>query len=364
MIARKARSTQTRDLYLLVVLSSVILAIKIFSLKAAWIEKYYSTGIFPGIGRILRIVFGWIPVSIGDILYAAMAVYLLVKLIKYFKVISRRNGTRIMLWYFVRKMAITAAIIYIIFNVFWGLNYNRQGIGKQLQLSAREYTTADLQSITNFLRDKTNANRIQLGSVKYPSYPIMFAKAIEAYGIAHQKFSFIAYSHSSIKRSLYGRGGNYFGFLGYYNPFTGESQLNLTQPRFLIPFVICHEMAHQLGYANESEANFVGYITATQSPDPLFKYSTYFDMFNYANHELAIRDSMAARNNYQLLDTLVKQDYVELRNFYKKYKNPVEPFVKTFYDQFLKANQQDKGLESYNQVTGLLIAYYKKYGTI
>jgi hypothetical protein len=204
-----------------------------------------------------------------------------------------------------------------------------------------------------------------VGEVKaYPAYPHIFSTAREAYKIANLKYPFLHYETPSVKRSLYGRGGNYFGFLGYFNPFTGESQLNLTQPPFLIPFVTCHEMAHQLGYANESEANFVGYLTAASSKDPLFHYSAYFDMFNYANSELSKRDSVKGKENYKLLDTLVKKDMQELRQFYKKYKNPIEPIVWAFYDRYLKANQQDKGVDSYNQVVGLLIAYYKKYGRI
>ncbi len=123
-------------------------------------------------------------------------------------------------------------------------------------------------------------------------------------------------------------------------------------------------MSHQLGYASESQANFVGYLTAIHSPDTLFHYSAYFDLFSYANHELAVKDSVKAHDNYQRLDTLVKKDFTELKLFQKKYKNPFEKVVRIFYDRYLKANQQDKGVKSYNQVTDLLVAYYKKYGSI
>ena len=155
-----------------------------------------------------------------------------------------------------------------------------------------------------------------------------------------------------------------WGFLGYYNPFTGEAQLNLTMPRFLIPYVTCHEMAHQLGYASESEASFVGYLAAAKSTDLVFQYSAYFDMFNYANHELFIRDSAAARDNYTHLDTLVKTDVGEVKAYWQKSDNMIEPVIRLFYDRYLKANQQIKGVKSYNEVVGWMIAYYKKYGKV
>jgi hypothetical protein len=64
------------------------------------------------------------------------------------------------------------------------------------------------------------------------------------------------------------------------------------------------------------------------------------------------------------LDTLVKKDFVELREYWRKSENVVEPLIRIFYDNYLKANQQMEGVKSYNQVVGWLIAYYKKYGKI
>ncbi len=57
--------------------------------------------------------------------------------------------------------------------------------------------------------------------------------------------------------------GNYLGFTGYYNPFTGEAQVNTTVPQFLLPNIALHEMGHQIGYAKEDEANFSAYLAAS-----------------------------------------------------------------------------------------------------
>ncbi len=69
---------------------------------------------------------------------------------------------------------------------------------------------------------------------------------------------------------MYSYLGNYLGFTGYYNPFTGEAQVNTTVPLFVQPFTTCHEIGHQLGYAKENEANFAGYLAAKSSPDAGF----------------------------------------------------------------------------------------------
>lgn len=248
----------------------------------------------------------------------------------------------------------------------WGLNYNKPGISTEMQLRTISHNKLDLKQITSSLVQKVNESRQSLHTekIKYKHYKVVFAEAQKAYIKAGLAFSFMEYKTSSVKQSMYGRLGNYLGFLGYYNPFTGEAQLNLDMPQFLIPYVSCHEMAHQLGYASESEASFVAYLAATQSDDMLFHYSTYLDLYTYANYELYERDSAAAKNNYKQLDTLVKKDIAELRKYAEKRKNPIEPIIKVFYDHYLKANQQNEGVNSYNEVIGWLIAYKKKYGKI
>jgi len=344
----------------------ISILIKIASNYPEWIEKNYSRGIYPHIARFYRKLFGWIPFSIGDILYAAAGLYLLAKFIKIVRLLFNRRFKEVNIKKGAIKLFFVIATIYVYFNLTWGLNYNRPGIAYQLQLAPHIPDEQELKMITNLLLDKVNENRKLLGqkNIRYKPYQEVFNQAQAAYQTSSSLFPFMAYNAESVKRSLYGRLGNFLGFLGYYNPFTGEAQLNLTQPRFLIPYVSCHEMAHQLGYASESEANFVGYLAAIHSTDTLFHYSTYFDLFNYANHELFLTDSVAAKDNYSHLDTLVKADVKALREYWEKSENPVEPIIKVFYDHYLKANQQIKGVKSYNEVIGWLIAYYKKYGKI
>ena len=112
--------------------------------------------------------------------------------------------------------------------------------------------------------------------------------------------------------------GNYSGFLGYYNPFTGEAQVNTKVPVFTIPFTTCHEIGHQLGFASESEASFVGYLVIKSNNSPVFNYSAYFELFGFANGELYSRDSVAAKQNIKLLDTLVRKDYAALQKIFKR----------------------------------------------
>jgi len=329
------------------------------------IEKYYALKVYPLISSVLRFLFGWLPFSIGDILYTLAGLWLIVRLWKTIKAVIKGRVTKESFLNSLRRTIAILLWINIFFYGLWALNYSRLGIAYQLKLEPGEYSTDDLKELTTSLIAKVNSTRIELGdSVVYPSKSEIFSIAKDAYANAENHFPFLDYKIMSVKSSMYGWLGNYLGYLGYYNPFSGEAQVNTTMPAFIIPFTTCHEIGHQLGYGTEDEANFSGYLAAISSNDKRFHYSAYFDLFNYANHELFIRDSVAAKANYKLLDTLVKKDVITYRKFVLAHRNPIEPIITNLYGKYLQANNQPKGLNTYDEVVGWLIAYRKKYGEL
>ncbi len=255
--------------------------------------------------------------------------------------------------------------LYVFFNLFWGLNYNRRGIAYQLDLEVKEYSLSDLDTLTNALQKKINyyadfVTKEQRDSFNRKSR--LFRGAVEAYKEVANEFPFLKYKPKSIKPSIFSYLGNYIGFQGYYNPFSGEGQVNTTIPRFLEPYVTTHEMAHQLGYGKENEANFVGFLACRAYNSNVYRYSAYYDMYNYAIGEVARRDTTLAKTIHEKVHPQVKKDRQEFINFYRKYRNPIEPIVMWGYGHFLKANNQPAGKRSYNEVVAWLIAYYKKNG--
>ncbi len=346
------------------ILLVVIIILKLTASNSNWIENFYASSSYQHIAFLLRLITGWIPFSIGDVLYCALVAWLLVKLVQFLRRKKKWPGRSLFFLSFCR-FATTLFAIYLVFLLLWGLNYYRAGISAQLQLQPVPYTVPELTALSQTLVQNVNAAKLKAMQVTAVASPKeIFTTATKAYGNAEKNFPFLHYSKQSVKATLFGRWCNYPGFLGYYNPFTGEAQVNTTVPAFTIPFTTCHEMAHQLGYASESEANFVGYLVASGSTDQQFVYAAYFDMFLYANAELFYYDSVTAKNNYKQLDTLVRKDIVAYRNFFKQYENAMEPIIDVFYDKYLKANNQAEGIESYSQVIEWLIAYKKKYGKL
>jgi hypothetical protein len=355
-----------KSLFFTLILVVIAAFIHIYANDSTRVENQYSTGIYPAFSRILRYIFGWLPFSVGDVLYGLVILWLIWNLVRGIKFIFKRQVTWPGFAAGLRRGLRILLVTYILFNLFWGINYNRQGIAGQLQLTMGNYTPKDLKVINEMLVAKVNASKQVLISRQtvYPSKKELFLKVQEAYKQAEKMYPFLIYQRVSLKPSLWSWVGNYMGFTGYYNPFTGEAQVNTLVPKFLQPFTTCHEVAHQLGYAKEREANFVAYLSATTSSDTLLHYSVYLDLFMYSNRNLFTTDSVAANAYRKQLSPAVITDLKEWRAFYIKHRNPVEPVFRWVYGKYLEGNQQPQGVLSYDEVTGFIIAYYKKYGKL
>ena len=155
-------------------------------------------------------------------------------------------------------------------------------------LTIEKYSPEDLKIVSNILLQKVNENKgaiVRNGPMLYQIKKYLTDRWVHING--GQKICFPQYRTAAIKTSLWGWLGNYLGFYGYYNPFTGEGQVNTTIPKFLQPYITCHEIAHQLGYAKENEANFVGYLAAASSKDASF-FTQFILIYSYMPTEISI----------------------------------------------------------------------------
>ncbi|MDB5196034.1 MAG: hypothetical protein JWP88_404 [Flaviaesturariibacter sp.] len=340
--------------------------LKLFSLREDWVEQYYTYGFYPILSRILRAMLGWFPFSVGDIVYVLAGVFLVLKTWKLLRLLSKRVLKQYLSWILLRKYVKLVLWIYVIFNLFWGLNYNRQGIANQLGLNVKPYTATDLFAITTLIEQRLNLYAAQTDTVKrreFEKLAVLSRQGIKNYEVIDQQYPFLRYNPASIKSSVFSSIGHYFGFSGYFNPFSGEAQINVAEPVFLKPFVINHEMAHQLGYAKENEASFVSYLACKTSDNVDFRYSVYYELFNNALFECRMTGDTAFIGQVRRsLHPRVKGDKREEMQYRFRKRNRVSPYVTDFYDQYLKLNNQPKGMATYNEVIAWLIAYVKKNG--
>ena len=80
--------------------------------------------------------------------------------------------------------------------------------------------------------------------------------------------------------------------------------------------------------------------------------------FGYCISEIRKRDKEISKTLWKTLHKGILKDYKASSTFWQAYRNPIEPIIKKGYNSYLKANNQDKGIESYNYVVNLIIHYF------
>lgn len=329
-----------------------------FADHPALVERYYSRGFYVFICRVFHPVLNIFPFSVGDVLYIAVIGYLLYTVVRFFKLLFKKQFKKVGMLMLGVVIGVQAAIL--AFYLFWGMNYFRQPAAERLNLNDTTFTTTDLKAVTKLLIDSANAcrSRVTVADMAQDNSAI-YKTAVQAVSsLSADSVNFRAY-HPDIKPSLLTFLLNYIGTSGYYNPFTSEAQINYQMPVFNRPFVACHEMSHQMGYGAEDEADFSGFIVAIKSKDRLLRYSAYHLAVQEFMYSLRRRDTIAYKELKVHISKPVHHDFVTERNYWLSYENKLGAISSIFYDNFLKANNQPQGIETYNRMVLLVMAWSK-----
>jgi hypothetical protein len=336
-----------------------IITINILSFFPQFIEDYYSNGLYPYISKTSRILFGWTGISLGDIIYGIVIIFIIRWLWKSRRTWRKQYGTNLL------TIAGFISVFYFLLQFLWGLNYIRVPLNEKLGIE-KKYTPDELLAFTKQLIAKTNAvhlsitNNDSLKVISPYSVEEIYMHSAKGYASLQKTYPEFEYERESIKSSLISVPLSYMGFGGYLNPFTNEAQVNEKLPLYNLPTTTCHEMSHQIGYASESEANFIGYMASIYNPDPYFKYSGYTFALKYCLRNIAKIDEKKADSLLPLINPGIRRNFEESEEFNEKYSSFIEVIFEVFYDNFLKLNKQEDGLETYSKFVGLLVNYYKE----
>ena len=335
-----------------------IVVLQILSFFPEFVERFYSNGLFPISSKFCRIALGSIYFSVGDWIYFSVIFIVLRWLWEKrgsWKKDWKNNSLQILSF---------LSIFYFLFHLLWGFNYYRQPLFEKMKIQT-DYSDVDLLDFTKKLILKTNSihNQITKNDTSKVVFPYtqkqVFNMNLDGYNQLANQYPYFEYAHPSVKKSMISLPLTYMGFAGYLNPFTNEAQVNDLMPMYNFPTTTSHEMAHQMGYASESECNFIGFLASIKNKNLYFQYSGYSFALRYCLANWSVR-------NPKILDQLLKtihpgilKNYQESEAFWKYYESPIETGFKIFYDNFLKINQQKDGLNSYNKFVDLMVNYYK-----
>jgi uncharacterized protein DUF3810 len=116
------------------------------------------------------------------------------------------------------------------------------------------------------------------------------------------------------------------------------------------PFVLAHEWAHLAGYADESEANFVAWLTCIRG-DAVAKYSGWMAAYAHASAALPREDRRALAP----LDPGPRDDLRAIAARYDRSSPIVRHAARDVYDRYLRANRVAEGIASYDAVVRLML---------
>jgi hypothetical protein len=305
--------------------------------------------------KLHQILFSWMPFSFGDVLYILLGIFLLYYIIKCFKKKSRRNA--------LLKLLLIINIFYFVYQLFWGMLYFQTPIIKKLSTQEKPTIEKAKRLALKYL-EKCKETRQLVKENKSGVFIVTDLKSVQQ-EILLQQTKLPAYISNksvpqvnSFKPSLFKNVMSFTGILGYYNPFTAEAQYNSELPSTFLSFTLAHESSHQLGFAREQEANFIGYLIGINSQNPELQYSTeYFTLKSLLNF-IADEDPEFVKSALKNYSPAMKRDRAYERSFILKHQGLLDDFFGFTNNLFLKGNQQE-GSITYSYFIDLLLNYEK-----
>jgi len=245
------------------------------------------------------------------------------------------------------------ALIYLLFLGLWGFNYRRVPMSERLQVgeaapSADAVLTLGLRAV-----DELNALHSAAHAEGWRITPFRDDTLRAAYASVQQILSDATPAvPGRLKRSILGPYFRWASVDGMVNPFGLEAIGNPDLLPFERPFVAAHEWAHLAGFADESEASFVGWLTCVRASTPA-AYSGWLFLYWQISSELGLSDRQRLS---AALDEGPQRDVAAIAERLRRGRIPrLSRASWRVYDQYLKANRVEEGTRSYGAVVTLLL---------
>ena len=351
----------------LIVLSVSLLLYLLAICCPSFFSTFYTQGVYKYVSQAGSHFFALIPFSFAELMIVLLPVCIGYFLVKGAYLILFQRTKALLFW---KRLVINISklICYILsaFILFAGVNYQRVPIATSMGLEIAPASKDDLKELCFFLRDKTNELSFLTGRTKEGKFlPVhSFWEAKEKIAQAYDSLSIIypAFrgSYPSAKPLLFSHYLSYAHVMGFFFPFTFESNINKDIPEFFIPAVIAHEQAHLRGFMREDEAEFSLFLLCRHTSDIDLMYSFILSLFIRSISVLYKIDSDAYSLLLEGLSAPLLRDLYDNSTYWRAFQSPVGAISKSVNDAYLKANSQSDGVQSYGRVVDLLIADYKR----
>lgn len=297
-------------------------------------------------------IFAGISFSAGDILYICIGGFIILMLFKLSKKHSRKNAAL--------SFLIAVNALYFVYQVFWGMLYFQPPLIKKLP--QERPVPAEAKALALRYLNLAKNTREQVKEDPNGVFRIENMRDLEQTVLSGQKqipgylSTKTTNAVNSFKPSLFRGIMSDTGILGYYNPFTAEAQYNPELPATYLPFTLAHESAHQLGFAREQEANFIGFLIGKNSQNAELRYSTEYFALKSLLRNIATTDSVFVKKVIEQYSPAMQRDRIFEKKFAEEHSGMLASFFGFTNNLFLKSNRQE-GRVTYSYFTDLLIRY-------
>ena len=246
-----------------------------------------------------------------------------------------------------------AAVVYLWFLAAWGLNYRREPLRAQLDFQEDRITREKLRDLG--LRNVESLNSLYKDAHAggWPELDAVVGRLSPAFLRAQHDLAMTWRAEPALpKRSL----------LNFY--FTRVSVDGMTDPFFLetlanqslLPFeraaTVAHEWSHLAGYADESEASFLGWLVCMRG-SVSDQYSGWLSLYFTVIGSLPRADQVELS---RVLEPGPREDLQAIRARIQRHAVPIASRAGyALYDRYLKANRVEAGIRSYGEVVRLLL---------
>ena len=323
--------------------------------------------VYPYISRLIQtFLAGWCS-GVDFCLWQVIAVLLVVLLLASIVVmiVLRWNFFQWLGW-----VLASASLLIMLHTGIYGLNSFAGPLSEDIHLTETDYTVTELTEATTYFRDQANLLASQVrrdpnGDVLFPTFEEMAAQAGDGFQKLTMEKSLSVFAGSRIPVKKLGWADMYtsMGITGFSMPLTGEAAVNPNIPAVSIPFTMCHEMAHRMCIAYESDANLAAFLACQENSDVNFRYSANFMAFLYCYNALAgvnttTANAAMAEIRSGISDQL-RNDWNDYVDFFAKEQDKTATNVaNTVNDAYIKGSGDDRGTQSYGAVCDLLVSWH------
>ncbi|MBI4616098.1 MAG: DUF3810 family protein [Planctomycetes bacterium] len=324
-------------------------AVALFALRLlppSWIERVYSRGAYPSLVRAADILWGWTNASIFEAGSAALLVFLSGWAVLGLARVRRRQGRlrRVLVRGLAHLAAVSGAILFL-FAANWGLGYRREPLPARHPELARDATPEEIRAAA--LAEAAGANLLHLPPANGPlaEFDSAARRGLASVLADYEGFDFRD-GPPAKEFLILGKVMDLLGVAGFCSPWTLEAHANPSLPPCRVPFVLAHELAHQAGYPDESEANFLAWLACLASGDPYSAYSGHLSLVLYFESQGAYEEGELGR----ILEAGPLADRELARRWAAERTNTGSDLWRSGYDAYLKAGGKAEGVRSYSRV--------------